>query len=265
MRGVICVAALMMGIGCTSALKEPPPIDEIGSVPATLGAERSDVGVTLRRAGEAFAELPDAEAVARAQALYLEAARSGDAPVGAWLGAARATAWLVEHEDDGPRRKELVTEGVQIGQWCRRLHPDEVECTYRLALAVGQQARERSATAVDGLDVMVELLEEVNAEAPELDFAGGRRVLALVLLRAPGWPTGPGDPEYALEVAMEAAEAFPDHPPNQLVLGEALIENGRLDEARRSLERGIELASANADPEAREWAEQGEAALAQIR
>jgi hypothetical protein len=160
----------------------------------------------------------------------------------------------------------LAVEAVQISQWCGRLHPEVVECDYRLALAVGQQARERSATAVDGLDVMVELLEGVIAEDPELDDAGGHRVLALVLLRAPGWPTGPGDPEIGLDHARLAVEIAPGYPPNQLVLGEALIENGQRDEAVEALERGVELAGERAgDPDAVEWLTSARETLAGLR
>jgi hypothetical protein len=265
LRGALCLAALAAVTACTSALKEPPPMADLGSRHPTVDASSMTVDALLREARRSLDLKPDHEAVVRAQQLFLEAAQRDGAPVGAALGAARATAWLVEHTDDKAVRKELATEGVQIGQWCRRLHPSNPECTYRLALAVGQQARERTATATDGLDVMVELLEEVIDEAPDLDFAGGQRVLALVLVRAPGWPTGPGDPEWALEVAREAADAFPDYPPNQLVLGEVLSENGRTDEARRALERGIELAGASTMPDAAEWLNQGEAALARLR
>ena len=263
-----CLAALIVLGACTSALKEPPPVAEIGAPGVQRTIEDADFGEILDRADAEFSKMPDAAAVQRAQTLYLEAARVEGAPVSAYLGAARATAWLIEHTDDGARRKELAVEGVQIGQWCRRIHPSVPECTYRLALAVGQQARERTSTATDGLDVMVKLLEEVIAEAPELDFAGGQRVLALVLVRAPGWPTGPGDPEYALEFAETAVKAFPDYPPNQLVLGEALGDNDRRDEAKRALERGVELARASlavGDPEASDWITRAEEALKKIR
>jgi hypothetical protein len=268
LRRTGCAAALSVFVACTSALKEPPPVAAIGAPAVQRTVEDSDLGDTLVRADAEFGKMPDLAAVERAQNLYLEAARVEEAPVEAYLGAARATAWLIEHTDDGARRKELAIEGVQIGQWCRRLHPSVPECTYRLALAVGQQARERTSTATDGLDVMVELLKEVIAEAPELDFAGGQRVLALVLVRAPGWPTGPGDPEYALEFAEAAVEAFPDYPPNQLVLGEALRDNDRRDQAKHTLERGVELARARlaaGDPEAADWITQAEEALAKIR
>ena len=257
-----------MTVACTSALKEPPPVAELGAPETQAGVERRDERASIEEAEIEFSRLPDMAAVGRAQRLFLEAARVDGAPVRAFLGAARATAWLVEHEADGRRREELATEGVQIGQWCSRLYPSDPECTYRLALAVGQQARERPSTATDGLDVMVDLLNQVIAVAPELDFAGGQRVLALVLVRAPGWPTGPGDPEYALEFAEAAVEAFPDYPPNQLVMGEALLENGRTDAARQRLEQGVELAReslAAGDPEASDWIAQAEEALAKIR
>jgi hypothetical protein len=262
---VALLIPLSLVLGCTSALKEPPPMTELGvGSGGTSGSGRS-VAQLITEAGLLIDSGADAASVARARGMFLEAARRDEAPVEAFLGAARATAWLVEHTDDGARRKDLVAEGVQIGQWCRRLYPEVAECRYRLALAVGQQARERASTAVDGLDVMVELLEGVIADAPDLDFAGGHRVLALVLLRAPGWPTGPGDPELALEHARAAAAAFPDHPPNQLVLGEALAENGFGAESRRALELGIELARVHSGPDAQEWVEQGEAALAGLR
>jgi len=259
---------LSVAVACTSALKEPPPMAELGVSAAQGTAEGVDRNDLLARAEGEYAKLPDLAAMERAQGLFLEAARGDEAPVEAYLGALKSTAWLIEHTDDGQRRKKLAIEGVQIGQWCRRLYPADPECTYRLALAVGQQARERPSTATDGLDVMVDLLNQVIAEAPDLDFAGGQRVLALVLVRAPGWPTGPGDPEYGLEFAEAAVEAFPDYPPNQLVLGETLLENGRRAEAKQVLERGVEMARATREAgnaEAADWITQAEEALAQIR
>jgi predicted RNA polymerase sigma factor len=241
---------------------------EIGTSAGVRATGDSGPDDALSRADIELGRMPDGDAVKRAQRFYLEAAGADDPPVEAFLGAARATAWLVEHTDEGPRRAELATQGVQIGQWCRRLHPEEPECTYRLALAVGQQARERPSTATDGLDVMVDLLHQVIAEAPEIDHAGAQRVLGLVLVRAPGWPTGPGDPESALEFAEAAADAFPDYPPNQLVLGEVLLENGRRDEAKARLERGVEMARAGAaagHPESADWISQAEEVLAKIR
>lgn len=264
LRGVFILTVLSLGWGCASALVEPPPVDEIGAASPEVDSRRS--GDLVATADLEFSRRPDVTAVKHSHRLYLEAAKIDGAPVEAFLGAARSTAWLIEHEGDGDRRRELAVEAVQISQWCGRLHQEVVECDYRLALAVGQQARERSATAVDGLDVMVELLNGVIVDDPKLDFAGGHRVLALVLLRAPGWPTGPGDPEAGLDHARMAVEIAPGHPPNQLVLGEALIENGQLDEAAEVLELTIELAGEEAgDPDAAEWLTEAREALAGLR
>jgi hypothetical protein len=265
-RGAVFLASLVFVVGCRSALQEPPPVTEIGAVVGSSAEPPADASALIARAELDFDRRPDTAAVARSQALYLEVMRTEGAAVEAFLGAARATEWLVEHEDDAELRQTLAVEGVQIGQHCVRLYPSVPECTYRLALAVGQQARERPSTAVDGLGVMVELLEEVIAAAPDLDFAGGDRVLALVLLRAPGWPAGPGDPESGLAHAMAAVRAFPDYPPNQLVVAEALLENGRRDDGRQAFERAAELAKNAMDsgePDAAEWLAEAEQALAE--
>ncbi len=265
-RGSVCLASLVFAAACASALKGPPPISEIGASTRVAEVDGTDPGDVMVRAEFEFGRRPDPAAVQRSQTLYLEALQVDGAPVEAFLGAARATAWLVEHETDADRREALSVAGVQIGQHCAQLYPSEVECTYRLALAVGQQARERPSTAVDGLDVMVRLLGNVIAVAPELDFAGGDRVLALVLLRAPGWPTGPGDPEGGLTHALAAVGAFPDYPPNQLVAAEALLENGRRKETRQALRLAVELATAEmeaGEPEAAAWLAEAKQALAE--
>ncbi len=115
-----------------------------------------------------------------------------------------------------------------------RARSERIDCDYRLALALGQQARERPATAADALPRITALLAQVVAAAPELDEAGGQRVLALVLLRAPGWPVGPGDPEQGLAQAREAVRLSPAYPPNLLALAEALAATAAGHRTKRS-------------------------------
>jgi cytochrome c-type biogenesis protein CcmH/NrfG len=98
----------------------------------------------------------------------------------------------------------------------------------------------------------------VAARAPTLDAAGGHRVLALVLLRAPGWPTGPGDPDAALEHARQADSLVPSNAQNLLALGEALAATDHAEEARAAYARAESIArtlAAGGDPDAAEWAE----------
>jgi hypothetical protein len=276
-RGARLVAApaallTLLGLGgCAAALRQPPPVAAIGA--PTSGQARDtpkpeDVDRALADGAAAFARRPDVTAVNQAYTDYLAAARGDESRVDGLLGAMRVAAWLVEHEADAARRSALTTEAVQAGQWCRTRAPANIECAYRLALALGQQAREHPSTAKDGLSRMVAFLEEVIASAPGLDHAGGHRVLALVLLRAPGWPAGPGDAEAALEHARQADRLSPDCADNLMVLGEALARAGDAGPARSAYERAERLARARAatgDPDAGETAESAARALKALK
>jgi len=241
----------LAGGGCASALHSAPDVEKIGK-PATTGAVRKAPEL-LREAHAAWAGRPDVPQVRQARELFLEAARRDPGAIDGLLGAADATAWLVEHEDDPTERKALAGEAVELGQLCLERAPGEPRCRYRLALALGQQARERPTTGLDGVRRMVELLRGLIEDAPRLDAAGPERVLALVLLRAPGWPTGPGDPGEGLEQARRAVELAPEDARNHTVLAEALLANDQREAARTALETARRLARtavAAGDPDA---------------
>ena len=104
-----------------------------------------------------------------------------------------------EHAATADARAAEVDKAVDAGQRCQQVAPATPACDYALALALGVQAREHPSTANKGLPLMVELLQRATASDPRQDHAGPPRVLALVLLRAPGWPLGPGDPEAGLK------------------------------------------------------------------
>lgn len=256
--------------GCAPALRQPPPVAALGQPSGTGSAARAspaDVDRLLAEAEAQFARRPEMSAATRAYAAFLAAARADEARVDGLLGAARTAAWIIEHESDGRRRSLLATEAVQACQWCVQRAPATIACTYRLALALGQQARERRSTAKDGLSKMIALLEDVIATAPQLDRAGGHRVLALVLLRAPGWPAGPGDPEAALEHARKADQLVAEDADNLSVLGEALADNGEAERARVAYSRAQQIAlrrAAAGDPDAAETAEAAARALKKI-
>jgi tetratricopeptide (TPR) repeat protein len=254
---IACGAAA--GLACAPALREPPPLRP--PVAPAPGASADDL---LREADAAWVRRAEAGQAEAARQAYLQAASADERRVEGLLGAMRSAAFRVEREKDQAARERLAVEEVQLGQWCLRRAPDDAACKYRLAIALGQQARERTASAKDALERMVKLLREAAAAAPRLDRAGPHRVLALVLLRAPGWPMGPGDPEQALKEAQAAVALFPDAPDNQLVLGEALGKNDRAAEARAALEKAAALADRDAatDPDAARWRDDARAALA---
>jgi hypothetical protein len=244
--------ALVLLVGCASALHEPRPIDRLAP-----GHANGRTPAQLIAAGDAAWAKRDASA---AQDLYLDAA-AGDArstePV---LGAMRAIAYRLEHEPGAPKR-QLADEAVELGQLCQRRDPAVAACDYRLAIALGEEAREHHAAGKDALNHMVELLRRTIARDPMLDHAGAHRVLALVLVRAPAWPAGPGDPDAGLDEAKAAAQLFPDDADNQLALAEALAHTDARDAAHVAYARALALAKASADPAAADAVKQATAGL----
>ena len=92
-----------------------------------------------------------------------------------------------------------------------------------------------------------------------LDESGPARVLSLLLVRAPGWPTGPGNPDDAVLEAQKAVERSPKHPLNELALAEALAATGDPAGAKAACERASALASARADADGADWVAQAQA------
>jgi hypothetical protein len=262
------VLASSLAVACAPALRPPPPVPRLGPEILAPGARPSAAAdAVLAQADALFRGRARVEDVRAAQRLFLEAARGDVARVEGLLGVARSTAWLVEHEPDPDARRALVTVGVQSGQLCKERAPESAACDYALAIALGQQARERPATGHDGVSKMVAALQRAIGADPRLDHAGPHRVLALVYLRAPGWPAGPGDPEAGLRQAQAASALAPDHPANQLALGEALRRNDRRDEARRAFARALHLARARmtaGDPDAAEWVDEAQRGLGPV-
>ncbi len=264
MRAAPLVAAGLAALlgGCAAALHEPPPVEAIARTgPA---AAKDGVPDLLAAANAAFARRPDLEAVRRAEGLYLEAAAADESRVDGLLGAVRAKTWLAEHVPEASAREALAVSAVQAAQWCGRRAPEDRACDYWLAVALGLQARERRSTAEDALKRMVTLLRRVAEVEPGLDEAGPYRVLALVLLKAPAWPLGPGDAEAGLAEARKAVALRPDHPPNQLALGEALAGTGDGEAARAAYRKALSLArsrQAAGDPDGGDWARDAERAL----
>lgn len=257
------LAGLIVGLtllgGCASALHAPRSVDALIATTGPPGG----VGPAelLVQAEAAFAErsLPAAR---HAVELWLAATSDADHRVAGALGAARAGLWLAGRSADPAERERTSAGAVRAAQLCLRTAPDDVRCGYWLALALGVQARERQATALDALPRIVQLLEGVIAREPGLEHAGPHRALALLYLRAPAWPVGPGDPDVGLAHARQAVELDPEYPPNQMSLAEALQaaedKNGSAEAylraarlARQWLERG--------DPDAGDWLERSEA------
>jgi tetratricopeptide (TPR) repeat protein len=250
--------ALLLCAGCASALHKPPPIEAVAAAPQE-GADQ-----LLERAEAAWARRSEPGQAGAAEELYLEAARADPRRPESFAGAIRAKAFRLGREKNGGERQRLAQGAVEVGQLCQQHAPAAPVCDYWLAAALGLQARERSATAKDGLPRMVDLLRRAARADPAIDHGGPHRLLATVLLRAPGWPLGPGDPDGALPEAQAAVRTEPEFAPNQLVLGEALRYKGDAAGARSAYSKALRLATDAAgrgDPDASGWVDDAKAAL----
>ena len=218
----------------------------------------------LSRAAVLYAERA-LDGVREAASTWFQAARADSSRVEGLIGAARAEIWLVDHEPEAAAREEAATLAVQAAQWCLRTAPQNPECSYYMGAALGVQARERQSTALDALPRIEQAFLKAAGADPGLDEAGPDRALALLYLRAPGWPAGPGDPDRGLERARKAVERKPEYPPNLMALAEALGATGEKEAAQHYYQQALERArsrEAAGDPDAADWIREVESALA---
>ncbi len=241
-------------MGLTACPKAVPPrqLEEISSVEAGL-----------RDAEAAWAQRPDVGAVRKALSLFQSAAAADASGIEGDVGVVRTVGWLLEHGAQADR-KALADEATAAGERCQQRKPDSATCDYFQAVAMGLRIREHKLTALTGLSRVIDLLKKTAAQEPSLDEGGPSRVLALLLVRAPSWPAGPGNSDDALAAAQQAVAHGPDHPLNHLVLGECLEATGEAEGAKAAYRKAAELGRARKDPDGADWAAQAEAALAKL-
>jgi tetratricopeptide (TPR) repeat protein len=155
-----------------------------------------------------------------------------------------ADAQRSDHEPDAKIRGELATEASRDAEACLAREPQAAACLYGRAVALGLEARAHPTRAGELLNSMLESLASAESADRNYDQAGPARVRALVLIRAPGWPLGPGDAAAGLIAARRAATLQPQYPPNLLALAEALAKTGDLNGAREYYQRARDLAQA---------------------
>jgi hypothetical protein len=166
---------------------------------------------------------------------------------------------------DSKVRDQLAADALQNAQACLERAPQAAACLYYDGVALGLKARAHPLQANEALKSMLDALGRAEAADPAYDQAGPARVKALVLIKAPAWPLGPGDPEAGLAAARRAVALRPDYPPNALALAEALAKNGDVHGARESYRRARELIQALPSSRDRDdWLHEADQALGKI-
>lgn len=176
--------------------------------------------------------------------------------------AIEADAQRSDHEPDSKIRDQLAAEASRDAGACLAREPQAAACLYGNAVALGLNARAHPTRAVESLNSMLESLARADSVDPGYDEAGPARVEALVLIRAPGWPLGPGDAEAGLAAARRAITLRPLYPPNLLALAEAQAKTGDSNGARENYARARDAAQAlPASADRDDWVRQADQGL----
>lgn len=184
----------------------------------------------------------------------LAANAAGTASVDGYVNAIMAASERSEHEPDSKARAVLAAEANNNADACLALDAQAAACQYGKAVATGLDAKAHPTRAGGLLVGMLQHLQNAENTDPRYDKAGPARVRALVLIRAPAWPLGPGDIEAGLAAARRAIALQPDYPPNVLALAEALSKTGDEQGARQSYARARDLAqSTPSGPDRDDW------------
>lgn len=235
--------ALLLSL-CLSCLGVPPApsglaalVDLPDSLPrgpvASLEFEAEGDAAWARRDTAGMAEA--------ARLAYWKAASADPERDTAYWKAARASSLVGRQARDKEARADAFERGLQTTQLLLDRRPDLPEAHYYFATNLGLLARERPSRGHEAVKEMIPHLERVASDAPELEQGGAERALALVYLRAPGWPTSVGNPETGLQHALRSIEQAPDYPGNHVALAEAWEANEDRERAQAALNRAAEL------------------------
>jgi hypothetical protein len=170
------------------------------------------------------------------------------------LAAVQRNADQLDQTRDAAERARLLADATTSAQQCLAKTPDNGTCHYAQAQVLGLSARERPLQAAALLKDMLASLAKAEAADPALDHAGPARLTAVVLLRAPPWPLGPGDVDAAVVAAQRAVKRDPAYPPNLIALAQAQAKSDGAPQARVTFARAQAAIEAwPADAERAPW------------
>lgn len=242
------IIALALAAAACNACGPPPAVQSAATVKAgDLPADAAE----LEKAAAAFFAKGEPVAMENALVAYdkLRAQKPDDFE--ALWKSARAAFWVADYADtEKGRKSQFARACVEHARAAVKKDPKRVEGHYYLAACLGYVAETQTSGA---LEMVKEVAAEGQAAAAiddKFEHAGAHRLLGMVYLRAPGWPTSIGDADEALTELQKAVELDPDFPVNRVYLAEALLKNDKAAEAGQQLEKALSLAK----PAEPEWA-----------
>lgn len=160
------------------------------------------------------------------------------------LAAVQSDADRIDQSRDAAARAQLLAAATASAQQCLAQAANDGACHYAWAQVLGLSARERPLQAASLLKDMLASLAKAESLQAGLDHAGPARLAAVVYMRAPPWPLGPGDADAATAAAQRAVQLDPRYPPNLIALAQAQAKRDGAPAARATYAKAQEAVQA---------------------
>lgn len=156
---------------------------------------------------------------------------------------ARIALHLAERQPPGTDREALASEGVSLAERAITSGGEGDAAThYYLAANLGLAINDHPVQAAENIQRLESELTRAVQLSKGIDDGGPLRLLGMLYLKAPPWPTGIGDGDKALSYLKEAVSSYPGHPLNHLFYAEALFEvDDQKPEAQKEIKKGTQL------------------------
>lgn len=152
---------------------------------------------------------------------------------------------LAERQPPGADREALAAEGVKLAERSLKAGGKaDAAVHYYLAANLGLAINDHPVQAADNLHRLEDELSLAVKLSKSVDQGGPLRLLGMLYLKAPPWPTGIGDGDKALALLKESVDQYGNHPLNHLFYAEALFEvDEKISEAQAEIQKGKTLLS----------------------
>jgi hypothetical protein len=140
---------------------------------------------------------------------------------------ARTAVWLGNYGPED-KRDAYVRDGIRYANTAVKLKPEGEEGLFYDGVLAGKLAELDINYGPSGLEIIVQRMKQLIDLKSTYIYGGPDRVLAIVLMRSPGAPLGPGDWDLAEKHMTRALEIDSNWPENQLYMAE--LEFGLADD-----------------------------------
>ncbi len=193
----------------------------------------------VREADDYYLGRAKLENVREGMVLLREAVRKNAQDYETWWRISRFACYLARHASGAERSRDLE-EGIEAGKKAVALQPNHVEGHFWLGANYGLSAEAGGMlTGLRLVDAIRKEMETVERLDPSYEQAAGLRTLARVYYRAPFFKGG--DKRRSVELLEECLRRFPENSLTMLYLADSYQAVGRRADARRILERMLQL------------------------